>query len=189
MQALREKCLATNTLQYTSKNRTTQGWIQDLKCGVDFCNNVREIKYYFKIKRRGLRKRGEKIHPFHIPWICTCNILYQISVHQICMLSLRISEWIWAVSHIQLSWLVSRQIITLVWSIESQLFILFPSRQISPKRNTLQDRLIDVILCLKVQGLRTSDHISFSYHRWHSPPIHCCVYRARKKTRPVVWDK
>ena len=37
---------------------------------------IREIKYYFNIwgirkrkERRGLRKRGVKIHPFHLPWI------------------------------------------------------------------------------------------------------------------------
>ena len=42
--------------------------------GVNFCNNVRQVKYYFNIwgikkkkERRGLRKRGVKIHPFHLP--------------------------------------------------------------------------------------------------------------------------
>ena len=46
-----------------------------LKWGVNFCNNVREIKYYFNIwgirkkERRGPRKRGLKIHPFHLLWI------------------------------------------------------------------------------------------------------------------------
>ena len=26
-----------------------QGWIQDFEMGGEFCNNVREIKYYFNI--------------------------------------------------------------------------------------------------------------------------------------------
>ena len=54
-----------------------KGGSRILKWGVNFCNNVREIKYYFNIRgiwkkkkeRRGLRKRGVKIHPFHLPWI------------------------------------------------------------------------------------------------------------------------
>ena len=40
---------------------------------------IREIKYYFNIwgirkkkKEDGLRKRGVKIHPFHLPWISAC---------------------------------------------------------------------------------------------------------------------
>ena len=39
---------------------------------------IREIKYFNiwgirkKKERRGLRKRGVKIHPFHLPWIRAC---------------------------------------------------------------------------------------------------------------------
>ena len=54
----------------------TKGGSRILKWEVNFCNNVRETKYYFNIwgikkknERRGLRKRGVKIHPFHLPWI------------------------------------------------------------------------------------------------------------------------
>ena len=57
-----------------------KGGSRILKWGVNFCNNVREIKYYFNIwrirkkrERRGLRKRGVKIHPFHPPWIRAWN--------------------------------------------------------------------------------------------------------------------
>ena len=51
-----------------------QGRIQDFEMGVNFCHNFREIKYYFNIlgtrkkkERRGLRKRGVKIHPSDLP--------------------------------------------------------------------------------------------------------------------------
>ena len=52
-----------------------------LKWGVNFCNNVREIKYYFNIwgirkkrKKEGAsEKGGVKIHPFHLPWIRAWN--------------------------------------------------------------------------------------------------------------------
>ena len=45
--------------------------------GGEFCNNVREIKYYFNIwgirkkkKEGGSEKKGGlKIYPFHLPWI------------------------------------------------------------------------------------------------------------------------
>ena len=53
-----------------------KGGSRILKWGVNFCNNVREIKYYFNIlgtrkkkERRGLGKRGVKIHPSDLPWI------------------------------------------------------------------------------------------------------------------------
>ena len=55
----------------------SQGQIQDFEMGVNFCNNAREIKYYFNIwgirkKEGGSEKRGVKIHPFHLPWIRAC---------------------------------------------------------------------------------------------------------------------
>ena len=45
-----------------------------LKWGVNLCNNVLEPINIWGIRkkkreRRGLRKRGMKIHPFHLPWI------------------------------------------------------------------------------------------------------------------------
>ena len=55
----------------------SQAQIQDFAMGVHFCNNVRnEILFQYlrdkekKKERQGLRKRrGVKIHPFHLPWI------------------------------------------------------------------------------------------------------------------------
>ena len=53
------------------------GWIVSTSI-----REIREIKYYMyfniwgirkKKERRGLRKRGVKIHPFHLPWICACS--------------------------------------------------------------------------------------------------------------------
>ena len=59
-----------------------QGRIQGSEMGVNFCNNIREIKYYFNIL--GIRKNkkdggsekggGVKIHPFHLPWIHAWNV-------------------------------------------------------------------------------------------------------------------
>ena len=62
-----------------------QGRIQDFEMGggggVNFCNNVREIKYYFNIwgiRKKGKKeaqKKGVKIHPFHLPWIRACVLV------------------------------------------------------------------------------------------------------------------
>ena len=55
--------------------------------GVNFCNNVTEIKYYFNIsgikkKKEGGSEKGEvKIHPFHLPWIHACIIQMIIVTH------------------------------------------------------------------------------------------------------------
>ena len=64
------------------KPRQAQGRIQDFEMGGEFCNNVREIKFDFNIwgirkkkERRGLRKRGVKIHPFHLPWIRAWSVM------------------------------------------------------------------------------------------------------------------
>ena len=73
------KALIPRTIVKTSLS-LCMGGSRTLKWGVNFCNNVREIKYYFNIwgirtkkERRGLRKRGVKIHPFHLPWIRACS--------------------------------------------------------------------------------------------------------------------
>ena len=72
------ECRKTKTKVITlanHKEHTHKGGSRILKWGVNFCNNVREIRYYLifegyeKKERRWLRKRGVKIHPFHLPWI------------------------------------------------------------------------------------------------------------------------
>ena len=52
-----------------------------LKWGVNFCNNVIEpkpgcLRDKKKKKEGRLRKRGVKIHPFHLPWIRASGCLY-----------------------------------------------------------------------------------------------------------------
>ena len=67
-------------------NSWYKGGSRILKWEVNFCNNVREIKYYFNIsgirikRKKGAKKKGRgggmKIHPFHLPWIRACGSVF-----------------------------------------------------------------------------------------------------------------
>ena len=61
--------------EFLSYKYMLKGGSRILKWGVNFCNNAREIKYYFclrdkkKERKTRVQKKGVKIHPFHLPWI------------------------------------------------------------------------------------------------------------------------
>ena len=58
-----------------------QARIQDFEMGGEFLSQYNTTKAWLRDKkkkkrkeRRRLRKRGVKIHPFHLPWIRACEL-------------------------------------------------------------------------------------------------------------------